>query len=212
MRIRLSSIFLTGITRLHFKSMLIQVASLMAFLLSTLPAVAAPQNPARITTITIGGDRDYPPYEFLDKDGQPSGYNVELTHAIANVMGMTVRFQLGGWSEMREALQSGKIDVLQGMSYSDERALEVDFSLPHAVVNHAVFARKDSPNVNSLAELEGKSVAVHRSGIMHDYLVRSGFRGRLILTDTPADALRQLAAGSAEIGRASCRERVCVPV
>jgi len=33
---------------------------------------------------------------------------------------------------------------------------------------------------------------------MHDYLVRSGFKGRLILTDTPADALRQLAAGKTD--------------
>jgi len=178
--------------------MLSQVACLIAYLLSVTPAVAAPQDPSRITSVTVGGDRDYPPYEFLDKDGQPSGYNVELTRAIANVMGMKVTFHLGGWSEMREALQSGKIDVLQGMSYSEERAAEVDFSLPHAVVNHAVFARRDSPNINSMAELAGKSVAVHRSGIMHDYLVKIGFDGRLILTDTPADAMRQLAAGTTD--------------
>ena len=177
---------------------LILITCLMACLLSSVPSVAAPHDPSRITTVTVGGDRDYPPYEFINKDGQPSGYNVELTRAIANVMGMKVEFRLGGWSEMREALQSGKIDVLQGMSYSEERAGEVDFSLPHTIVNHAVFARRDSLNVNSLAELEGKTVAVHRSGIMHDYLVRTGFKGRLVLTDTPADALRQLAAGKTD--------------
>jgi len=154
-----------------------------------------PTNPA---TIIVGGDRDYPPYEFIDKDGQPSGYNVELTRAIAEVMGMKVEFRLGGWSEMRTALQSGRVDVLQGMSYSEERAGEVDFSLPHTIVNHAVFARSDSPNINSMAELEGKTVAVHRSGIMHDYLVKKGFSGKLVLTDTPADALRQLAAGKTD--------------
>src|SRR5512133_2482739 len=179
----------------HFSRHLPLIACLLACLLSTVSALAAPPEPAGMATVRVGGDRDYPPYEFIDKDGQPSGYNVELTRAIANVMGMKVEFRLGGWSEMRAALQSGKIDVLQGMSYSEERLSEVDFSLPHTVVNHAVFARRDSPNVNSLAELEGKTVAVHRSGIMHDYLVRSGFRGRLILTDTPADAMRQLAAG-----------------
>jgi polar amino acid transport system substrate-binding protein len=128
------------------------VTCLISFLMSVAPACAAPQDSSPITSITVGGDRDYPPYEFLDKDGQPSGYNVELTRAIANVMGMKVKFRLGGWSEMREALQSGKIDALQGMSYSEERAAEVDFSLPHAVVNHAVFARRDSPNINSMAE------------------------------------------------------------
>ena len=57
---------------------------------------------------------------------------------------------------------------------------------------------RDSPNINSLAELEGKSVAVHRSVIMHDYFINNKFSGRLTLTDTPADALRQLAAGKTD--------------
>ncbi|RII28437.1 MAG: histidine kinase [Geobacter sp.] len=148
--------------------------------------------------IVVGGDRDYPPYEFIDRDGNPSGYNVELTKAIANVMGMKVEFRLGGWSEMRTALQNGTVDVLQGISYSDERVNEVDFSLPHTIVNHAIFARRDSPMINSLKEVEGKSVAVHRGGIMHDLLARKGFAGKLVLTDTPADALRLLAAGKCD--------------
>jgi polar amino acid transport system substrate-binding protein len=148
--------------------------------------------------IVIGGDRDYPPYEFIDKDGQPAGYNVELTHAIAEVMGMRVEIRLGGWAEMRRALQNGTIDALQGMSWSEERAREVGFSVPHAVVNHAVFARKDSPTANSLDELAGRTVAVHRLGIMHDYLVKKGSKAHLELTDTPADAMRLVAAGKTD--------------
>jgi polar amino acid transport system substrate-binding protein len=198
MRIALTFISLPHALLPRYLPVLTLVACLVTFLLSSAPAVAAPTAPPSITTVTGGGDRDYPPYEFIDKDGQPSGYNVELTRAIANVMGMTVQFRLGGWSEMREALQTGKVDVLQGMSFSEERAREVDFSLPHTIVNHAIFARSDSPMVNSLEELEGKPVAVHRSGIMHDYLVRNGFRGRLELTDTPADAIRFLAAGKVD--------------
>jgi polar amino acid transport system substrate-binding protein len=176
------------------------IVSLVAFLccFPSEPACADTPPPAARNVIIVGGDRDYPPYEFIDKNGQPSGYNVELTRAIADVMGMRVQFRLGGWSEMRGALQSGKVDVLQGMSYSAERTREVDFSIPHTIVNHAIFARSDSPMVNSLEELDGKSVAVHRSGIMHDYLVQSGFRGRLELTDTPADAIRFLAAGKTD--------------
>ncbi|KAB0670598.1 transporter substrate-binding domain-containing protein [Oryzomonas sagensis] len=148
--------------------------------------------------IIVGGDREYPPYEFIDKNGQPSGYNVELTRAIADVMGMKVEFRLTGWAEMRTALQAGKVDVLQGMSYSEERSREVDFSLPHTIVNHAVFARRESPMINTFDEIEGKAVAVHRGGIMHDYLVKKGFSGKLILTATPADALRLLAAGKTD--------------
>ena len=160
---------------------------------------AAPTEVSGTTrTIIVGGDRDYPPYEFIDKEGKPSGYNVELTKAIAEVMGMKVEFRLDAWSDMRSSLRSGKIHVLQGMSYSEERTQEVDFSIPHTIVNHAIFARRDSPKVNSLDDLEGKTVSVHHSGIMHDYLVRKGFTDKLTLTDTPAEALRQVAAGNTD--------------
>ncbi|HZV82853.1 MAG TPA: transporter substrate-binding domain-containing protein, partial [Geobacteraceae bacterium] len=170
----------------------------VALLLLGLASVAAAAEQAPQRVILVGGDRDYPPYEFIDRDGRPAGFNVELTRAVADVMGMQVEFRLGGWSEVRSDLLAGRIDVLEGMSFSEERAEEVDFSTPHALVNHAVFARRDSPTVNSLADLAGKTVAVHRGGIMHDMLVRTGFSGQLRLTPTPADALRMLAAGKTD--------------
>ncbi len=171
------------------------VPALLIVLFSSLAAGAEGGRQRALSPIIVGGDRDYPPYEFIDSDGKPAGYNVELTRAIAEVMGMSVEFRLGGWSEMRDALKSGAVDVLQGMSYSDERASEVDFSPPHTIVNHAIFARRDSPPVASLAELRGKEVIVHRGGIMHDYLAREGGLKKLILTDTPAEALKLLASG-----------------
>ena len=107
-------------------------------------------------TIIVGGDRDYPPYEFIDQNGHPAGYNVELTRAIANVMGFRVEFRLGSWSEMRKALQDGTVDVLEGMSWSQEREREVEFSTPHTLVNHAIFARKNSPMVTPLPTLPAR--------------------------------------------------------
>jgi polar amino acid transport system substrate-binding protein len=149
-------------------------------------------------TVVVGGDRDYPPYEFVDKDGRPAGYNVDLTRAIADVMGMKVEFRFGSWSEMRSGLKDGSIDILQGISWSEERAKQLDFTPPHTIVHHAVFARKGTPVVGSLEELRGKKVVVFRDGIMHDLLVRMGFGQDLILTGTPADALRLLASGKCD--------------
>jgi polar amino acid transport system substrate-binding protein len=147
------------------------------------------------TTIVVGGDRDYPPYEFLDKDGKPAGYNVDLTRAIADVMGLQVEFRFGGWSEMRSALINGSVDVLQGISFSEDRTRTLSFSPPHTIINHAIFARKETPPVNSVEELRGKEIVVFRDGIMHDYLASLGFSRNLVMTDTPADALRLLASG-----------------
>lgn len=148
--------------------------------------------------VVVGGDRDYPPYEFIDRDGDPAGYNVDLTRAIAEVMGLRVEIRLGGWSEMRAALRDGRIDMLQGVSYSDERARELDLSPPHTIVSHAIFVRKGTRSVSSLDELRGHEVALHRAGIMDETLTGMGYGATLLRTDTPADAMRLLAAGTGE--------------
>ena len=145
--------------------------------------------------IVVGGDRDYPPYEFLDKDGKPAGYNVDLTRAIADVMGVKVEFRFGGWSEMRNALLDGSVGVLQGISYSEDRTRTLAFSPPHTIINHAIFARKETRPVSSIEELRGMEIVVFRDGIMHDYLSSLGFSPSLVMTETPADALRLLASG-----------------
>lgn len=178
------------------KNVAIILAALLALTLAASPRSFASELPPGVARpIIVGGDRDYPPYEFLDKDGQPAGYNVDLTRAIAEVMGMRVEFRLGAWDEMRTALATGEVDILQGMSFSEERLLEADFTPPHTMVNHAIFARKGSPAVSSLEDLRGSSVALHKGGIIHDTIRNMGFEHDLILTETPADALRLLAAG-----------------
>ena len=100
------------------------------FLLAFLPAAVASPSGAQRATIIVGGDRDYPPYEFLDKEGRPAGYNVELTRAIAEVMGMNVEIRLGPWGQMRRALAEGKVDILQGVAFLQDRSKELDFSPP----------------------------------------------------------------------------------
>ena len=158
-----------------------------------LPELA--DNPASVPAIVVGGDRAYPPYEFIDKDGKPAGYNVDLTRAIAEVMGMKVEFRFGNWSEIRTGLLTNRIDILQGLSFSAQRAKTVDFSPPHTIVQQAIFARKETPPVKSLEELRGKKVIVFRDGIMHERLKQMGFNEELVLTTTPAEVLRLLASG-----------------
>ncbi|MBO1519999.1 transporter substrate-binding domain-containing protein [Oceanisphaera pacifica] len=145
--------------------------------------------------IHIGGDHYYPPYEFINQDGVADGYNVELTLAIAEVMGMKVDIRLGDWSAMRKNLDEGKLDVLQGIIYSGKRTAEYHFSPPHAIVHQSIFARKGESKAATLAELRDKEVIVQRGGIMHDHLVQDNVQAQLILVDTHAAALRLLAAG-----------------
>jgi polar amino acid transport system substrate-binding protein len=158
-------------------------------------AVACAGGPARATPVVVGGSSDHPPYEFLDERGEPAGYDVELTRAIAEAMGMQVEWRLGRWWEVRAALLTGEVDALPGVSWADWRTPELDFTPAHARLDLAVFGRRGADRVGSLDELRGHSVLVHRGGIAADELGRRGMAAGIVLADSPGEALRLLAAG-----------------
>lgn len=145
--------------------------------------------------IVIGGDFDYPPYEFLDNNGQPTGYNVELTRSVAREAGLDVEIRLGPWGEIRQGLTDGDIDVVQGMFYSPERDRIFDFSPAHSVVSHVIVTRKGTTIPDSMAALAGKSILVMNGDIMHDAATKFGYEKQLVLVKSQEEALRLLASG-----------------
>ena len=148
--------------------------------------------------IVIGGDSNYPPYEFLDESGQPSGYNVDLTRAVAKELGIDIEIRLGPWAEIRDALEQGKVDLIQGMFYSAERESTYAFSTGHSVVNHVIVGRTNTLLPQSLAELSDRSIAVMDGDILQALAVKQGFADQLNLVKSQEDALRLVAEGTTE--------------
>lgn len=146
--------------------------------------------------IVIGGDRNFPPYEYLDENGRPAGYNVDLTKAIAREVGLDIEIRLGPWMEIRKALERGEIDALQGMFYSRERNLKFDFSTPH-IVSHciAVVRKGEGPPPDRIEALKGKRIVVEQGDIMHDFVLENGLEDRVAVADTQYDALWELVQG-----------------
>ncbi|WCN08608.1 transporter substrate-binding domain-containing protein [Marinomonas mediterranea] len=145
--------------------------------------------------ITIGADYNYPPYEFADENGEPTGYTVDITHAIAEVMGFDVEITLTDWRHAYEGLKTGQFDVLQGIAFSEERAKSILFSSPHSIANQSIFARKGAPEIETIGELAGKEVIVQNASIMHEYLKKAVPDAVPIPAATHAEALRLLASG-----------------
>ncbi len=145
--------------------------------------------------IIVGGDSDYPPYEYLDKNGQPAGYNVDLTRAIARQLGLEIEIRLEAWGEIRKGLGTGAIDVVQGMFYSPERDRIFDFSPAHTIVNHVIAGRANMPLPDSIQDLAGKSIIVMEGDFMDDLATKMGFGGNLVRVASQEDALRLLASG-----------------
>jgi two-component system sensor histidine kinase EvgS len=143
----------------------------------------------------FGGDHDYPPYEFIDENGNPAGFNIDLLGAIAEVMGMDIEIRLGPWNEVRTALERGELDGLTGMYYSEQRDKLVDFSTGFLIVHTTVFVRKDYNGITSEEDLAGKEIIVPYGDIMHDYLLEKKITDKIITVESPAQALRLLASG-----------------
>ena len=149
--------------------------------------------------IVVGGDHAFPPFEYLDIRGQPAGFNVELTQAIARELGLDVEIRLGPWEEMRSQFELGEIDALQGLLYSPQRDLTCDFSAPHTILEYVSTVRVgDGPPPATLEELAGWRVSVQGGDILHDYLVEQGLEGQATVVESQEAVLRELIEGRAD--------------
>lgn len=145
--------------------------------------------------IIIGGDINYPPYEFLDENGQPTGFNVELMRAIARQAGIEIDIHLRPWAEIRKGLTDKNIQAIQGMFYSLERDAVFDFSPPHNLVSHVIVTRAGESLPQNLDELHGKSILVMDGDIMHDVAIQKGYGRQVIPVKSQEEALALLASG-----------------
>ena len=136
------------------------------------PGAATAKSGGSSYVLQFRGNSDFSPYEFINDKNEPDGYNVELTRAIARQSGLKVNIELGQWSDVMRELETGKIDALTGMLYSDERDKVFDFSIPHVVISYAVFVRKESTFQNPM-DLMGKEVIVVKNVYAHDWLTQN---------------------------------------
>ncbi len=92
-----------------------------------------------------GIDANYPPFAYVDKAGNPAGFDVDAMNWIADKMGFVVEHKPMEWSTIVQSLATKKIDmVCSGMSITEERAQQVDFSTPYWTVAQVFIAKKES--------------------------------------------------------------------
>lgn len=97
------------------------------------------------TKYIVGIDGEYPPYSYIDTDGNPVGFDVDSIKWIAEQNGFEVEIIPVAWDGIIPALQAEKIDmVYSGMTITDERKEKVNFSIPYWKVNQSVAKNDDN--------------------------------------------------------------------
>lgn len=126
--------------------------------------------PLQKKVLKVGFDRDYPPFSYVDEDGRPTGFNVDLLGAIARQMDLKLNYVAIETSDFPEQLEQGNIDLALGMKYSAANNELVDFSESFLSLSEALVVRKENKEIYNLSALKGKIVAVQRGSSAIDIL------------------------------------------
>ncbi len=171
--------------------------ALLAVLLSCIFFEVSSHDLSGTDTIIVGLDYNYPPYEFLDINGEIAGFNVEITKEIAKNLNLKVEFRIGPWKQIRDAFREGEIHILN-MYYSSERAKNYIYSVPHNIINHTIVARKGIDIPNNIDSLVKHTVVVEEGDIIHDILSQSGFEKQIVKVISYEEALQMVESGLAD--------------
>ena len=97
-------------------------------------------------TVVIGMEGAYEPYNMTDPKGKIIGFEPDLAMDLCKRIHVECKIIAQDWDGMIPGLKAGKFDVIMdGMSITDERKKEIDFSDPYAAVPAAFATAKSSP-------------------------------------------------------------------
>lgn len=155
--------------------------SLSLFALLALPCLtpqADAASPAdQPVRLVIAHDAGYPPFSFLDQDGEPTGYLIDLWRAFGRENNIEIAFLLGSWQQSLDMVMDGRADVHGGLVHSNDRDRIFDFGPELIELSTHLFVR------NGFDARQAQPVGVVRGGYEEDFMRANRPTTRLVLYD-----------------------------
>ena len=131
--------------------------------LCSLLALVVTGNAFAADKLVNGIDANFPPFAFIDKTGQPSGFDVEAMNWIAKEIGAEVTHQPIEWDGIITSLLTKKIDMIaSGMSITEERSKQVNFTIPYWIIKQVFVTKKSSSLTVEQILTEKKTIGVQQ--------------------------------------------------
>lgn len=131
---------------------------LMALVVGAPASMAQGADSVEGQTYVIGTDTTFAPFEFR-QNGELTGIDMDILHAIAEDEGFQVEVRSLGFSAALAALSANQVDgVIAGMSITDERKQIYDFSEPYFESGVQMAVAKDDEAIKGYEDLKGKTV------------------------------------------------------
>jgi polar amino acid transport system substrate-binding protein len=149
------------------------------------------------TTVRIGTEGAYAPFNFIDSNNQLQGFDVDIAKAVCEKMKVECTFVAQDWDGIIPALTAGKYDaIIASMSITDERKEVVDFSDKY-YTNALTFVAPKASGLTDIspAGLAGKVLGAQSSTVSAQYLEENYGDAEIKLYPTQDDAYLDLASG-----------------
>ena len=156
-------------------------------------ALLAGCGESKSNTLKMITEATFPPYEFL-RGQEIAGIDVEICRAVAQHMGKEFHAESVDFDSVIPALVSGKADMAAaGITVTEDRKKNVDFSIPYVKTGIVVISKKSNP-FTDVAQLKGKKIGV-QSGTTSETYVLEQLKQEPERSRSPAEACAALKVG-----------------
>ena len=146
--------------------------------------------------LVIAADWDFQPFEFMNTDGQPSGYNIEVLDLILTQMGIPHKFVLQEWHTVNEMFARHEADLIHALSNNFKGHPYVTTKKYINYYTLRAARRYDTPPLNSFRHLkEGDTLLIKEDDYGALALRTMGTLPFGIESTTPKSALSRIRAG-----------------
>ena len=144
--------------------------------------------------LVIALEGAWQPWSFHDESDTLVGYDVEVSAAIAEKLGVEPEYVESDWDSLFAGLDAGRYDlVCNGVEVTDERAKTYDFTTPYGYIHTALAVRKDNEDITSFEDLKGKTTA---NSLASTYMELAESYGATVQgIDTLEETIQLLTAG-----------------
>ena len=109
--------------------------------------------------VSVGGEPDWPPFDFVDDKGKYVGVANDYLNLIASKTGLNFKITIDQWSHNLQKIRDKEIDLLAAAFFTKKRSQYVNYSTPY-IDGIDYFFIRDNLAVKSMSDLNGKKVAI----------------------------------------------------
>ena len=148
----------------------------------------------RRDTVVIGGDWNFPPYDYINENNQPEGFTIDLLTTILQRMDTPYKIVVKDWATTQDEVIKGHIDIVC-MAFNNRRAQYFKFGEIICFVPKYIVCRNGDNRMNRFSDMKGKTIAVQKGSSAQDILMKEKRNIKIVLINDILPGLKELATG-----------------